>query len=172
MMDAQMVVIRILTRDKYTLESFTNFPLLSLSLREFWGQRYNRFVNTVLKESVFQPIRMEYSSRTIGGLTTFIISGLIHAHIAYIVFDDISSVFLAFIFFVLHGIACCFEAKMKIELPEHVAWLITHAFLIYTAPLMITPFIKEGSTFFMLNPPLLFDVEWIPKLPVPNFCPQ
>jgi hypothetical protein len=171
-MDAQMVVIRIVTRDKYTFESFANFPLLSLSLREFWGQRYNRFVNTVLKESVFQPIRMEYSSRTIGGLTTFIISGLIHAHIAYLLLDDLSSVFPAFMFFILHGIACCFEANMKLELPEHVGWLMTHAFLMCTAPLILAPFLKEGSPFFTVNPPPLFDTEWIPKLPVPNFCPQ
>ena len=44
-----MILVRIVTRDKYTLESSTNFPIFSLSLREFWGQRYNRIVGTILK---------------------------------------------------------------------------------------------------------------------------
>jgi hypothetical protein len=172
MLDTQMVLVRILTRNKYTLESYTNSPIFSLSLREFWGRRYNQIVNTVLKESVFQPIRLESSSSTIGGLTTFIISGLLHVHIVFVVFNDLSSLFLTFIFFLLHGIACCFEANMKIQLPEHVGWLITHGFLLFTAPLVLKPFIKEGSTFLLIHPPPLLNVEWIPKLPVPNFCPQ
>ncbi|CAF4243259.1 unnamed protein product, partial [Rotaria sordida] len=43
-LDIQIVLVRILTRDKYTVESFTNFPWFSLSLREIWDQRYNRIV--------------------------------------------------------------------------------------------------------------------------------
>lgn len=171
-LDAEMVVVRILTRDEYTLESFTNFPIFSLSLREFWGRRYNQIVNTVLKESIFVPIRSEFSSPTIPALTTFVISGLLHVHIAFSTFDDLSSLFPTFMFFFLHGIACYLEANMNIQLPEHVGWLGTHAFLLITSPLMIRPFIKEGSPFLMLNPPPLISNEWIPKLSVPNFCPQ
>jgi hypothetical protein len=172
LMDAGTVLVRILTRDKFTLESFTNFPIFSLSLREFWGQRYNRIVNTILKESVFQPIRLEFSSSTVGGLTTFIVSGLIHVHVAFVTFNDTSSLFPTFMFFLLHGIACSLEANMKLELSEHVGWLLTHIFLLITAPLMLGSFIKEGSQFSMHNQPPLFNAEWIPKLPIPNFCPQ
>ncbi|CAF4527003.1 unnamed protein product [Rotaria sp. Silwood1] len=56
------------------------------SLREFWGRRYNRVVHTVLKESIFEPIRLEFSSSTIGALITFIINGLVHAHICLVTF--------------------------------------------------------------------------------------
>jgi hypothetical protein len=170
-LDIEKVLVRILTGDKYTLESFTNFPLFSLSIREFWGQRYNRLIGTVLKESIFEPIRSEFSSSTIGGLTTFIVSGLLHVHIAYVVFDDNSSLFSTFMFFFLHGIVCSLEANTNFQFPEHVRWLLTHAFLLLTSPIILGPFLKAGSTFLIQHPPPLINVEWIPKLPVPNFCP-
>jgi hypothetical protein len=61
---------------------------------------------------------------------------------------------------------------MKIEFPEHIRWLLTHIFLLITAPVMVRPFISEGSPFLIQHPPPLINVEWIPKLPIPNFCLQ
>lgn len=168
-LDAEMIFIRLISRDRYTLESFTHFPLLSLSLREFWGERYNRIVNRIYKESIFIPMKDEYSSRTIGGLTTFIVSGFLHAHIAYIVFDDFSLSYSAWKYFLYHGIVCLLEAKMKNEYCEHVSWLLTMSFLIVTAPLILRPFLDEKSLFFKVNPPPL--LEWIPQLPIPETCP-
>ncbi|CAF4941240.1 unnamed protein product [Rotaria sp. Silwood1] len=170
--DIEMIIIRILTRDKYTLESFTNFPILSLSLREFWGQRYNHIINTILKESIFEPIRLEFSSSTIAALITFIISGLLHVHACFVAFDDKSILFPTFMFFFLHAIACSIETHMKIKRPEHAGWILTHAFLLITSPLMIRPFIEKGCPFIMINPPPLINIEWIPKLSLPKFCPQ
>jgi hypothetical protein len=170
MYDLEIVLVRILTRGQYTLESFTNFPLFSLSLREFWGQRYNRLIGTVLKESIFEPIRSEFSSQLIGALTTFIVSGLFHVHIAFVAFDDISHLFPTFMFFLIHGIACCLEANITIQFSEYIGWLITHTFLLLTAPMVLEPFINKGFPFFVVHPPPLFHIEWLPKLPVPNFC--
>ncbi|CAF1559880.1 unnamed protein product, partial [Rotaria sordida] len=143
-----------------------------LSLREFWGRRYNRIVHTALKESVFEPIRLEFSSPTIGALTSFIISGLFHVHTWLVAFDDKSSLLPTFMFFFLHGIACSIETNMKIQLPEHVGWIITHTFLLITSPLVVRPFIEKGSPFLILNPTPFINVGWIPKLPLPNFCPR
>jgi hypothetical protein len=61
---------------------------------------------------------------------------------------------------------------MKIEFSEHVRWLLTHIFLLITAPLMVGAFIKEGSLFIIQHPPKLFNVDGIPKLPILNFCLQ
>ncbi|CAF2745329.1 unnamed protein product [Rotaria sp. Silwood2] len=168
--EIEMIFVRILTLDKYTFESFTNFPIFSSSLREFWGRRYNRIIHTILKESIFEPIRLEFSSSTIGALTTFITNGLLHAHICLVTFGG-KSLFPTFIFFFLHGIACSIETKMKIQLPKYVEWIITHIFLLITAPLAVKPFIDKGSPFMMLNPPPFINVGWIPKLSLPNFCP-
>ena len=170
MYDMVIVFIRILTRDQYTFESFTNFPIFSLSLREFWGLRYNRIIGTVLKESVFEPMCRKFSSRTIGALTTFIVSGCFHVHMAFVTFDDVGYLFPAFMFFVLHGVACGFEVRMKMKLSAHVRWLLTHAFLLLTAPLLLEPFVKKGSPFLVVHPPPLIHYEWLPQLPAINLC--
>ncbi|CAF3458548.1 unnamed protein product [Rotaria socialis] len=170
--DAQMIIVRIATQDKYTLESYTDSPILSLSLGEFWGQRYNRIVHKVLREAIFEPIRSELSSSNIAGFMTFIVSGLLHVHVCIAVFQNTSSAFPTFMFFIIHGIGCCLEKIMKIKFPKFIRWIITHIFILITSPLMFQPFIEKGSPFLMLNPPLFIDVEWTPKLPVPNFCPQ
>ncbi|CAF0814924.1 unnamed protein product [Rotaria sordida] len=170
-LDIEMIFVRILARNKYTLESFTNFPIFSLSLREFWGRRCNRIVHKILKESIFEPIRLKFSSSTIAIMITFIISGLFHVHIWLVAFDDKSSLFPTFMFFFLHGIACSIETNMKFQLPVYVGWTITHAFLLITSPLVARPFIEKGSLFLIRNPTPFINVRWIPKLPLPNFCP-
>ncbi|UJR20073.1 hypothetical protein I4U23_023205 [Adineta vaga] len=162
-LDVEAVFIRILTKDKYTIESFTDFPISSTSLREFWGRRYNHFVDTIFKESIFEPICKEFSSSTIGGLITFIVSGLLHIYLTSVLFNDYSFLILTFLLFFLHGLVCCFEANIKVKLPHYIGWLTTHLFLLLTT--------GQGSTFILLNPPPLIDSKWIPKLFVPNFCP-
>ncbi|CAF3435055.1 unnamed protein product [Rotaria sp. Silwood1] len=118
--DAIAVIVRILTLDKYTLESCNDFPIFSLSLREFWGQRYNRWVGTIFKESIFEPIRSEFSSSTIGGLTTFIVSGLFHVHAAYVTFGDISTLFPSFMFFFLHALKSLAKKAKELKATVHL----------------------------------------------------
>ncbi|CAF4324654.1 unnamed protein product, partial [Rotaria sordida] len=50
-------------------------------------------MHTIFKESIFDPIRLEFSSSTIGALTTFIINGLLHVHICFVSLDAESSLF-------------------------------------------------------------------------------
>jgi hypothetical protein len=104
--DAQSAIVRIVTRDKYMLKSLTNFPFLSQSLREFWGRRYNQLIGIILRESIFQPIVQHISSKTAASLISFLISGLLHVHLALVTFKDFRSAISNIIFFLLHGIAC------------------------------------------------------------------
>lgn len=168
--DGEAVALRLVTREKYFMESFTNFPILSCSLREFWGRRYNRFVSTILKESIFEPIRAEWSAPTTAGLLTFIVSGLLHAHLAWVLFNDIPAAFSALIYFILHGLVCCLEVHVKIRLPVVIRWMLTQGFLLVTAPMMLRPFLEKGSPFLALNPPPFLHSNWLPKLPIASFC--
>jgi hypothetical protein len=88
MSDAQSAIVRIITRDKYMLKSLTNFPFLSQSLREFWGRRYNQLIGTILRESIFQPVVQHISSKTAASLIAFLVSGLLHVHLALVTFKD------------------------------------------------------------------------------------
>ncbi|CAF3081863.1 unnamed protein product [Rotaria sp. Silwood2] len=167
-----MVFVRILTQDEYTLESFANFPPFSLSVQEFWTRRYSRIAHTILKESIYKPIRLEFSSSAIAFLITFIISGIFHAHMGMVAFGDMSSLVSIFMFFLLHGIACYLEPTIKNQIPKYIRWILTQMFLVITSSFMFGPFIEKGCPFFENNPPPLFNMEWTPKQPVPDFCPR
>jgi len=172
MADVQIAFVRLIARNKYTLLSFNNFPFLSRSLREFWGQRYNRLVGSLLKESVFEPARRVFSfSPMIAALTSFTLSGLLHAHVAVAAFGA-SSPLPSLTFFLLQGAACCAETFWSINLPKPIGILVTHMFLLVTAPLYIGLFTRAGPNFFALNPPQLLNAVWLPQLPVPNFYPK
>ncbi len=170
--DIQIVVVRLVTRNKYSLLEFNNYPFLSKSIREFWGRRYNLLVGTLLKEAVFHPVRrLSNSSTMIAALASFIMSGLLHAHVAVAGFGA-SSPLPSFLFFILQGIACCIEVKCPFSLPKPLGIILTHAFLLVTAPLYLGLFTRAGPEFYEFNKPPLFDATWFPKLPVPNFCPK
>jgi hypothetical protein len=170
--DVQSAIVRIVTRDKYMLKSLTNFPFLSQSLREFWGRRYNQLVGTILRESIFQPVLQYISSATVASLIAFFFSGLLHVHLALVTFKDSRATISTIIFFLLHGIACTVEARTPFRLPAPMSWLLTQLFLLATASLQIGPFTRIGPEFYAVNTPPLFEQKWIPKLPVPNFCPK
>jgi len=170
--DIQTVLIRLITRNKYSLLDFNDYPFLSKSIREFWGRRYNRLVGTLLKESIFDPVRrLPYSSSMIGALASFIMSGLLHAHVAVSSFGA-SSPIPSFLFFILQGIACCVEVMSPFTLPKPLGIVLTHAFILVTAPLYVGLFTSAGAEYYQVNKPPLFDATWLPKLPVPNYCPK
>jgi hypothetical protein len=170
--DFQSAVLRIITRDKYMLKPLTNFPFLSQSLREFWGRRYNQLMSTIFRESIFQPILQFISSRTIASLIVFIVSGLLHVHLASVTFKDSRAAVSNMMFFVVHGIACIIEAYTPFKIPVPFSWLLTQLFLLATASLQIGPFTRIGPEFYAVNTPPFFGQKWIPNLPVPNFCPK
>lgn len=152
LIDIQTVFMRIITQDKYTFQWLNNFPFSSQSLREFWGRRYNQVIGTILKESIFRPLDLYISSRSIVGLIAFTISGLFHVHIILVVFEDASSVLLTFACFFLNGIACGIEAHLPIKLPPLIGWLMTLSVLFVTAPMCLGPFAKDKAVFFGLDP--------------------
>ncbi|CAF3608706.1 unnamed protein product [Rotaria socialis] len=168
--DIQIGFVRLITRDKYTLFSISNYPLFSKSLREFWGRRYNRLASTVFNECIFQPISACSSSPMLAAMTTFIVSGLLHVHVNLVILNDTRTIIPTFAFFFLNGVACCIEKRMAIRLPAPLGWFLTHCFLLITLPLSMGPYARQGPIYFEQNLPPLFDSKWIPKLPVPDIC--
>lgn len=170
--DIQILLVRLVTRNKYSLLEFNKYPFLSKSVREFWGRRYNLLVGTLLKESVFDPIRrLTHCSAMIGALSSFIISGLLHAHVAVGGFGE-SNPLPAFFYFILQAIACSLETKFPFTPPRLLGIVLTHAFLLVTAPLYVGLFTRAPLEYHEINKPVLFDATWFPKLPVPNYCPK
>jgi hypothetical protein len=85
--DAVSCVVSILSLGYYEVITFSNYPVLSKSLKDFWGRNYNRVTHNLLKECVYIP------ACNYGGCTkrtarylTFAVSGLIHVYTNYFVF--------------------------------------------------------------------------------------
>ena len=169
--DLQIAFVRLVTRDKYTILSMSYYPLFSKSLREFWGRRYNRVASAVFKECIFKPINEHFSAPAIASLATFIISGLLHAHGVAVTYNSLPVALPTLAFFVVHGILCCVESYLSIRLPAPVGWLMTHSVLFVTLPLMMGAHTRQGAAYFGNNPPPFLDAPWLPKLPVPSYCP-
>lgn len=170
--EIQIALVRLLTRQKYTVLDFNDYPFLSTSVREFWSRRYNLLVSTLLKESIFDPLRRSFGfSSSVAAFSSFLMSGLLHGHVALAGFG-VSSPFPAFLFFLLQGIACCIEVKCPFSPPKFVQWILTQSFLLVTSPLYLGLFTRVGPKFFELNRPMFYDESWMPKFPVPNFCPN
>jgi len=85
-------------------------PLLSTSIAEFWGVRWNPIISKQLQDCYYKPLRILGAPRVIGMLGTFLGSALIHAVPALISSDgdrhDCNSMFH---FFTYQGISIIVE---------------------------------------------------------------
>lgn len=61
-------------------ESIQNNPHLSLSIREFWGQRWNVSISRALRAGVFEPLHASGRfSKSFALMASFVMSGVVHA---------------------------------------------------------------------------------------------
>lgn len=85
-------------------------PLLSTSIGEFWGIRWNPVISKQLQDSYYKPLRILGAPRIIGMFGTFLGSALIHAVPALISSDgDRADCYSMFYFFYYQGIGIIVE---------------------------------------------------------------
>jgi len=168
--DMQMALVSLLSLDRYEMLPFNDWAITSTSLREFWGRRYNRLVSTLLHQSVFTPLKEQPGLSSAGAaMAAFLVSGLLHMHVAVVTFS--ASPFPALMFFVLNGVGCYLEARLKLDkrLPAPVGMLLTHAVLLGLSPLYPALFVYAGPQFYHDNPS---GTQPLVRLPVPPLCPH
>jgi hypothetical protein len=67
-----------------TLENFSDSPLTqSSSPSDFWGNRWDRPVASALRRGAFRPLRQAGYSRHVAAAMTFLVSGLIHEYVLW-----------------------------------------------------------------------------------------
>jgi hypothetical protein len=69
-----------------TYEVVLNPMLKSRSPSDFWGRRWNVLVHKGLKNGVYKPTRKNTSSKMWAVLATFVVSGIIHEYVNYVMF--------------------------------------------------------------------------------------
>ncbi|KAI9115761.1 hypothetical protein K1719_013430 [Acacia pycnantha] len=139
----------------FQIEPQFNEPYLSTSLQDFWGHRWNLMVTSILRPTVYDPIR-RMSTRVLGPhygsmpamLATFAVSGLMHELIYYYL-TRVPPTWEVTWFFLLHGMCMAIEVEVKRVARRHgwrlhrfVSGPITVAFLVVTGEWLFFPQLK------------------------------
>jgi hypothetical protein len=113
-------------------------PLASRSLREFWGDRWNRVVGRWLREAIFLPLARR--RRTAEGSTlAFVASALLHGYATTAAIGPAKAVPMI-AFFLLHGVLVLIERALRVERwPDAWARLWFFAAMLLTLPLFLEP---------------------------------
>lgn len=88
-------------------------PLISKSLQEFWGRRWNLMVTDILRPSVYDPVRLLWGVQA-GVIASFVVSGIMHELLYYYVGLGWPTG-EAFSFFLLQGLSILVEAMARRE---------------------------------------------------------
>ncbi|XP_043810595.1 probable long-chain-alcohol O-fatty-acyltransferase 1 [Manihot esculenta] len=103
----------------FEIEPQFNEPYLATSLQDFWGHRWNLMVTSILRPTVYHPVR-QFSKRLIGStwaslpaiIATFVASGLMH-EVMYFYLTRVRPTWEVTWFFILHGICVAIEVALK-----------------------------------------------------------
>ncbi|GAB2298952.1 hypothetical protein Dimus_033028 [Dionaea muscipula] len=134
-------------------------PLLSTSLQDFWGRRWNLMVTSILRTTVYQP-SLGFFSRYVRRRTaklpsvfmTFVVSAAMHELVFYHM-GRLRPNFQITFFFLLHGFCLCAEIAIKefagngkLRLRRAVSGPLTVAFVVATGFwLFFPPFLRCGT---------------------------
>lgn len=107
----------------FELEPQFSEPYLATSLQDFWGHRWNLMVTSILRPTVYHPVR-RISSRLLRPMwvsspaifAVFVVSGLMH-ELFYYYLTRVAPTWEVTCFFILHGVAVAVEVAVKKVVP-------------------------------------------------------
>ncbi|XP_061353234.1 probable long-chain-alcohol O-fatty-acyltransferase 2 [Gastrolobium bilobum] len=153
MMEIILAILAALARTMLGMELEPQFkdPLLSTSLQDFWGRRWNLMVTSILRPTVYEPT-LKAAGNVVGPqwaplpavLGTFVVSGLMHELILYYM-GRLEPTLRMTCFFVLHGLCLTAEIALKktltarFRLPRFVSGPLTAGFVLATCFWLFLP---------------------------------
>mmetsp|Transcript_4469 Transcript_4469/g.8091 ORF Transcript_4469/g.8091 Transcript_4469/m.8091 type:complete len:191 (-) Transcript_4469:510-1082(-) len=164
-MDIQCVAVSLLSAGRLEMLPMHNYPLLALSIGELWSIRYNLLIHTLLKETIYIPLR-RYGNYSVvsASLAAFAMSGVLHSWVAYVTFGQ--GIVRACAFFVIQvpwiAMEQSYAKEVKMFLPKMVRWVLTFGFFFATLPLYAGLFVDGYPKWLENNNPSLS----VPKVPI------
>ncbi len=116
-------------------------PILSRTVREFWGFRWNRLVSEWLGRYTFQPFVRRHHVR-LGIFVTFFVSGLMHFWLTVVPLDARAALTMGS-YFILHGVIVLAELRLHPRawpVPLARAWTLIA--ILGPSSLIIDPFLQ------------------------------
>ncbi|CAJ1329161.1 unnamed protein product [Effrenium voratum] len=144
--------------------------LLSTSLRDFWGRRWNLVVHRLMKRTFFLPVAGSSAwTRRLAGLLAFMMSGVFHEYMWLAVNWNSRDSFvpgLSLLFFLVQFALCALEASLTAlapgvagaSLPAPLKTVLTTALILPFGPLflqgirpMALECTEQGQTFSLVD---------------------
>ncbi|PRP94782.1 MBOAT family protein [Enhygromyxa salina] len=116
-------------------------PILSTTLSEFWGRRWNRAVSGWLHDNLFLPLARRRRA-TLGICAAFAASTALHFWFAWVPLDLVAGALMAS-FFVVHGAGLLLERHVGVArwgIGARRAW--TAAWIAVPSPLFVEPALR------------------------------
>ncbi|KAG8386069.1 hypothetical protein BUALT_Bualt03G0110600 [Buddleja alternifolia] len=138
------------------IEPPSDEPYLSTSLQDFWGRRWNLMVTSILRETIYEPVRSatmaalgRYLAALVGVLAAFTVSGLMHELVLWYI-TRASPSWEMTMFFVVQGFCVVVEYELKkkwrVPVPWYVSGPLTLGFLLGTSYwLFFGPVMRGGG---------------------------
>lgn len=124
-----------------TLPKLHDDPVLSRTVGEFWGRRWNLVVHEMLREHCFLPLARRRRVR-LGAAAAFGASALLHFWITFVPLGLGWAALMA-LFFLLQGVALLLENWWRVSRwrrPLQHAWTVT--WVLGTSPLLVEPLLR------------------------------
>ena len=116
-------------------------PILSRSVGELWGARWNLTVGSWLREHCFRPLARRGHARA-GVALAFVVSALLHAYFALLPLGPAMAISML-AFFALQGVLVLAESALHIaRWPAAAARAWFAAAMILASPLFVEPFLR------------------------------
>jgi hypothetical protein len=128
------------------LARVNDYPILSSSLAEFWGRRWNRAVSGWLNDNLFFPLARRRHA-VLGICAAFAGSTVLHFWFAWVPLDLVGGMMMA-TYFVVHGAGMLLERYLGVatwRLGPRRTW--TLAWVLLPSPLFIEPALRMLAGF-------------------------
>jgi len=123
-----------------------DYPIVSTTLAEFWGRRWNRVVSGWLADNLFFPLARRRRV-TLGICAAFAGSTALHFWFAWVPLDLVGGAMMAG-FFVVQAIGMLLERRLGVvRWPSGLRRVWTFAWLLLPSPLFIEPALRMLSGF-------------------------
>jgi len=109
--DLQCAAVQVLSGGRYALQPFNDWVILSTSVGEIWGTRYNKLISSLLRDTVYGPCKRAGLSGSSSLLASFAMSGVLHMYVARVVFQKGEGQTMSF--FLLHAAAILGERSLS-----------------------------------------------------------
>lgn len=119
-------------------------PILSRSLAEFWGVRWNTVIGRLLKRNAYDPLAKRRAPR-LGVLAAFALSAALHAYTTLPAAGAKAAAWMGS-FFLAHGVLSLVEARLGVRRWRPIA---ARAFVVFVFVATIPPFAESFLRSFL-----------------------